>query len=129
MLKARVKIPCLRWPLPPPLMTLAQWPDGLTVPTVHRAEKQPAHLPFVPYPQTSQATRDFHLGPKRAIAQVPQNCSHQDLRGLVGTLFGSIFDENRSGVAVLKKWPFFCGQRADFWPFFTKSGPPNAQMS
>ena len=33
-------------------------------------------------------TRDFHLGPKRGIAQVPQNCSHPDLRGLVGTLFG-----------------------------------------
>jgi len=24
---------------------------------------------------------------------------------------------------------FFYGQRADFWPFFTKSGPPKAQMS
>ena len=57
ILEARVKIPCLRWPLPPPFPTLAQWPDGLTVPTVHRAEKQPAHLPFVPYPQTSQAEK------------------------------------------------------------------------
>ena len=52
-LEVHVKIPCLRWPLPPPSLTLAQWPDGLTVPTVHRAKKQPAHLPFVPYPQTS----------------------------------------------------------------------------
>ena len=33
------------------------WPDGLTVPTVHRAEKQPAHLPIVPYPQTSQTEK------------------------------------------------------------------------
>ena len=56
-LEARIKIPCLRWLLPPPSPTLAQWPDGLTVPTVHRAEKQPAHLPFVPYPQTSQTEK------------------------------------------------------------------------
>ena len=52
-------------------------------------------------------TRDFHLGPKPPNGYAAQNCSHPDLRGLVGTLFGSIFDENWSGVAVLKKWPFF----------------------
>ena len=43
--------------MPPPFPTLAQWPDGLTVPTVHRAEKQPARLPFAPYPQTSQTEK------------------------------------------------------------------------
>ena len=60
-LKVRIKIPCLWWPssLPPSSATLAQWLDGLTVPTVHRAEKQPAHLPFVPYPQTSQTTKTW----------------------------------------------------------------------
>ena len=32
---------------------------GLTIPTVHRAEKQPAHrdLPIVSYPQTSQTEK------------------------------------------------------------------------
>ena len=56
-LEARIKILCLRWPLPPPIPTLAQWPDGLAVPTVRCAEKQPAHLPIVPYPQTSQTEK------------------------------------------------------------------------
>ena len=51
-------------------------------------------------------TQDFHLGPKLPIIELPSDCSHPDLRGLVGTLFGSIFGENWSGVAVLKKSPF-----------------------
>ena len=33
--------------------------DGLTVPTVHRAEKQPVHLPIVPYPWTSQTEKTW----------------------------------------------------------------------
>ena len=74
-IEARVKIPCLRWPLPPPFPTLTQWPDGLTVPTVHRAEKQPAHLPFVPYPQTSQACRETLHGPNsRRIGPTVARC-------------------------------------------------------
>ena len=42
--------------------------------------------------RTFVATQDFQLGPKRGIAQVPPNCSHPDLWGLVGTIFGYIFD-------------------------------------
>ena len=49
--------------------------------------------------------------------------------GLVGTLFGTKSGGQRQGIVILKKWPFFYGQMADFWPFFTKSGPPKAQMS
>ena len=54
--EARNQNPCLRWPLPPPSPTLAQWLDGLTVPTIHSscAEKQPAHLLIVSDSQTSQ---------------------------------------------------------------------------
>ena len=55
--EAHIKILCLQWPLPPPSPMLTQWPDELTVPTVHRAKKQPAHLPFVSYPQTSQTKK------------------------------------------------------------------------
>ena len=56
ILEVCVKILCLQWPLPPPFPTLAQWLDGLMVLTVHCAEKQPAHLPFVPYPHGSVGT-------------------------------------------------------------------------
>ena len=83
-------------------------------------------------------TQDFHLGPKRGSIVTPQNCSHPDLRGLVGTLFGSIFGENWSGVAVLKKWPFFLWSKGRFLAVFhqiwTSEGPnvvkiPNTRIS
>ena len=80
-------------------------------------------------------TRDFHLGPKPPSIELPQNCSHPDLRGLVGTLFGSIFGENWSGVAVLKKIAiFFTVEVADFDQIWTSEGPnvvkiPNTRVS
>ena len=72
-------------------------------------------------------TQDFHLGPKPPIIELPSHCSHPDLWGLIGTLFGSIFDENWSGVAVLKKWPFFLWSKGRFLAVFhqiwTSEGP------
>ena len=49
-------------------------------------------LQFAPTPTPTPTTRDFRLGPKRGSILLRPHCSHPDLWGLVGTLFGSIFD-------------------------------------
>ena len=53
--------------------------------------------------------------------------------GLVGAhwnpFFGLLLGDNGKGSSFYKKMAVFYGQMADFWPIFTKSGPPKAQMS
>ena len=74
--------------------------DGPTVQKLcsEAASKFQAHLtrlvtcPLGATHKGTHHTRDFHLGPKRACIELPLNCSHPDLWGLVGTLLGSTFE-------------------------------------
>ena len=65
-------------------------------------------------------TRDLiPLRAKTGIYSYPAKLLHPDLWGLVGTLFGSISDENRRGVAVFKNGRFFMVKGADFFGRFS----------
>ena len=76
-----------------------------------------------------RSTRDFLSGPKPPCTELPPYCSHLDLWGLLETLFGCTFESKWRRIVISKKWQFLMVEWPIFWPFFTKSGPPKAQMS